>query len=99
MDETMGARIRMLRVAKGYTQEALGRRIGDVLGRDPITKATVSKWEDGTTTYIREVNTLAEVLGVDVAYLRWGADRAPKAPGARSAPISKKRRPDGGSAV
>lgn len=75
----MGDRIRRLRVARGYrSQGALGREVARRLGRKtPITKATVSKWEKGITTYIREVGMVAEVLGTDVPYLRWGEDRSP----------------------
>ncbi len=77
--ETMGDRIRQLRVARGLTQPALGELCGGV------TKSAVSQWEDGSTeniklkTFIR----LCEVLQTDPQYLIWGADRSPTgAPGA-----------------
>lgn len=79
--ETMGDRIKQLRIARGLTQPALGELCGGV------TKSAVSQWEDGSTeniklkTFIR----LCEVLQTDPQYLIWGADRSPTgAPGAAS---------------
>lgn len=79
--ETMGDRIRQLRIARGLTQPALGELCGGV------TKSAVSQWEDGSTeniklkTFIR----LCEVLQTDPQYLIWGADRSPTGtPGAAS---------------
>lgn len=100
MDETQGERIRKLREAKGLSQTQLARMIDERLGNSTqLSKATVSKWETDQTTFIREIHTLAEVLGTDVAYLRWGPDRAPRPPRAPSSPSPKKRNPDGGSSV
>jgi transcriptional regulator with XRE-family HTH domain len=71
--ETMGDRIRQLRIARGLTQPALGELCGGV------TKSAVSQWEDGSTeniklkTFIR----LCEVLQTDPQYLIWGPDRSP----------------------
>lgn len=99
MDETMGERIKRLREAKGWSQEALGQEMGRLLGRPPLSKATVSKWELGTTIYIREIVTLAEALGTDPQYIRWGPDRSPKPSRTLATPPSRKGGPSSGSTV
>lgn len=73
--ETMGDRIKRLRVARGYTQEAFGRLVG-------VTKSAVSQWEDGSSknvklgTFVR----VLEVLHTDANYLIWGDARTGPAP-------------------
>ncbi len=71
--ETMGDRIRQLRIARGLTQPALGELCGGV------TKSAVSQWEDGSTENIklRTFIRLCEILQTDPQYLIWGAQRAP----------------------
>lgn len=71
--ETMGDRIRQLRIARGLTQPALGELCGGV------TKSAVSQWEDGSTENIklRTFIRLCEVLQTDPQYLIWGAARSP----------------------
>lgn len=85
--ETMGDRIRQLRIARGLTQPALGALCGGV------TKSAVSQWEDGSTENIklRTFIRLCEVLQTDPQYLIWGAERAPASspPGA----VRRFRRP------
>lgn len=68
--ETMGDRIRMLRQAKGLTQEELGARVG-------VSKVAVSQWETGSTANIRLKTFLALVdeLGTTPQYLIFGAER------------------------
>lgn len=70
--ETMGDRIRQLRIARGLTQPALGELCG-------VTKSAVSQWEDGSTKNIKlEVFLrLLSALLTDFQYLVWGPDRAP----------------------
>lgn len=70
--ETMGDRIRRLRVAKNYTQEQFGKLVG-------VSKSAVSQWEDGSTKNIKLVPFLkaVDVLGTDVLYLIHGDSRAP----------------------
>lgn len=70
--ETMGDRIRQLRIARGLTQPALGELC-------KVTKSAVSQWEDGSTENIklRTFIRLCEVLQTDPQYLIWGAERAP----------------------
>lgn len=73
--ETMGDRIRHQRVARGMTQEQLGKHVG-------VSKSAVSQWEDGSTKNIK-LSTfllLLEVLHTDANYLIWGETR--RAPGA-----------------
>lgn len=70
--ETMGERIRQLRIARGLTQPELGEICG-------VTKSAVSQWEDGTTTDIKLVPflKLLDALKTDGHYLVYGAERGP----------------------
>lgn len=70
--ETMGDRIKMLREAKGLTQEQLGKLVG-------VSKAAVSQWELGQAQNIKLETflTLLNVLGVKYEYLIYGPNRAP----------------------
>lgn len=71
--ETMGDRIRQLRIARGLTQTALGDAVG-------VTKSAVSQWENGSTANVKlEVFiSLYETLRTDPHYLVYGENRAPK---------------------
>lgn len=75
--ETMGDRIKQLRIAQGMTQPELAERIG-------VTKSAVSQWEDDSTKNIKlEVFLLlCEILRTDPKYLVWGPGRTPDNPGA-----------------
>lgn len=75
----MGERIKRLREAKGLTQEELGRRCG-------VSKSAVSQWENGDTQNLRLTSLLKllDVLGTDLRYLVYGADRAPHSPSSPS---------------
>jgi len=79
--ETMGDRIRLLRVARGLTQADLAKAC-------KVTKSAVSQWEGGTVANVRLQTflRLLEALGTDAAYLIWGAEREPQRP-----PESRKR--------
>lgn len=80
--ETMAMRIRSLREAKRYSQEALA----DLCG---VTKSAVSQWEDGTTTDIKlkPFLRLVRALGTDPDYLVLGPERTdPEAP----APLNRR---------
>jgi transcriptional regulator with XRE-family HTH domain len=68
--ETMGDRIRQLRVARGYSQEELGSLVG-------VSKSAVSQWELGATKNIKLETFLrvVEILHTDANYLIWGKDR------------------------
>lgn len=70
--ETMGERLRRLRVARGYTQPEFAKLVG-------VTKSAVSQWEDDSTKNLK-LTTLArvlEILGTDLQYLVWGEHRSP----------------------
>jgi transcriptional regulator with XRE-family HTH domain len=87
--ESMGDRIKQLRVAQGLTQPQLAERVG-------VTKSAVSQWEDGSTSNVKlEVFLLlCEVLRTDPKYLVWGPDRAPtdtSAPGRHRRPSISQR--------
>lgn len=70
--ETMGDRIRTLRISRGWTQEQLGRLVG-------VSKGAISHWEIGASKDIKLETflTLLKVLGTDFEYLIWGEERAP----------------------
>jgi transcriptional regulator with XRE-family HTH domain len=73
--ETMGDRIKQLRVARGYSQEAFGKLVG-------VTKSAVSQWEDGSSKNVKLQTFLKvlEVLHTDANYLIWGDKRSPNDP-------------------
>jgi transcriptional regulator with XRE-family HTH domain len=71
--ETMGDRIRLLREARGLTQQQLADRCS-------VTKAAVSAWERGEAANIKLKTflVLRDVLMTDFEYLVYGPDRAPE---------------------
>lgn len=77
--ETMGDRIRMLRHAKGWTQQELGDRIG-------VSKVSVYQWERGVTAdiKIRTFLKLVEALGTNTHYLLFGPEAPRTQPRKRS---------------
>lgn len=88
--ETMGERLRRLRIARGYTQPEFAKLVG-------VTKGAVSQWEDGSTKNLK-LTVLAkvlEVLGTDLKYLVWGESRAPSGPGGGGSASKPLRRPSG----
>lgn len=87
--ETMGDRIRQLRVARGLTQPELAELCG-------VTKSAVSQWEDGSTTDIKLIPflKLLDTLKTDGRYLVYGEDRGP-APVAETSSMGRFRRPGG----
>jgi transcriptional regulator with XRE-family HTH domain len=68
--DTMGQRIKTLRLAKGLTHQSLADAVG-------VTRAAVYQWEDGTTASIKLpiFLRLCDILGTDPQYLVWGPDR------------------------
>ena len=60
----MGERIKELRIAKGYTQEELGKKLG-------LKKAAIQKYENGDVENIKrsKIKLLADVLGVTPSYI------------------------------
>jgi transcriptional regulator with XRE-family HTH domain len=67
--QTIGDRIKMLREARGWTQEQLGQILG-------VTRASVSQWERGETKNIKNKTFLALVseLATTHEYLLFGRD-------------------------
>lgn len=61
---TMGERIKALRLEYGFTQEALGKKLG-------IKKAAVQKYEKGTVTNIKRdtLISLADIFDTSVEYI------------------------------
>jgi transcriptional regulator with XRE-family HTH domain len=72
--ETMGDRIRALRESQRLSQEAVGKIIG-------ISGASISQWENGTTTGIKPDNFLrfCAYFSADPYWVAFGADGDPKA--------------------
>ena len=60
----MGERIKELRIAKGYTQEELGKKLG-------LKKAAIQKYENGNVENIKrsKIKLLADALGVNPSYI------------------------------
>jgi transcriptional regulator with XRE-family HTH domain len=83
--ETTGDRIRVLREARGWTQEELGERLD-------VSRASVSQWERGETKNIKNLTFLKLVgeLNTTAEYLLFGRDGAP---GADRGPSGRFRRP------
>jgi len=82
--ETMGNRIRTLRLARGLTQEQLGERVGGV------SKVTVSQWETGASQNmnLKTFLLLCDELGTTPRYLVFGPGQS----GAPGGPGSSRRR-------
>lgn len=83
--ETMGDRIRNLRLARGLSQEALGQLLG-------VSRAAVSQWELGVVDNIKLATFLAlcDAFGTTPDYLVFG----PAVPGRDNAGrFARRRRP------
>lgn len=92
--ETIGDRIRAARKLRDWSQEDLGLRVSQLIGRNPpYGKAAVSKWEDGTTGMVPgdAVWALIQLLGIPHDLLLWGPDKKP--PAARRHPATPMRKP------
>lgn len=76
--ETMGDRIRHLRLAKGWTQDQLGHRLD-------VSRAAVSQWERGESENIKIATylQLCEELGTTPDYLVFGPDGPARGPDGR----------------
>jgi transcriptional regulator with XRE-family HTH domain len=84
--ETMGDRIRQLRLARHLTQEQFAKAVG-------VTKSAVSQWEDGSTKNLKLATfvLVLESLGTDAEFLIWGPDRAPGGAGGTGRRLLKPR--------
>lgn len=67
--ESMGDRIRVLRQARGFTQEQLATKVG-------VSKSAVSQWEDGSVANIKLKTflLLLESLQTSYEYLVFGPE-------------------------
>jgi transcriptional regulator with XRE-family HTH domain len=83
--ETMGERIRMLRLARGLSQQQLADRLG-------VTTGAVSQWESSSTENIklRTFLELCEVLVVTPHYLVLGQSAATPQPPKRLVPPNRR---------
>jgi transcriptional regulator with XRE-family HTH domain len=86
----LGRRIRAARELRGWTQEQLGQRISELIGRTPgYGKAAVNKWEDGTTAMPPgdAIWAMEQLFGIPYDLLLWGPDKKPVAARRPSAPL------------
>lgn len=88
--ETMGDRLRRLRVARGLTQPEFAKLVG-------VTKSAVSQWEDDSSKNLKlaVLARVLDVLNTDLKYLVWGEARGP---GGAPGPSTRVRR-RGGSEI
>lgn len=79
--ETMGSRIKTLRVARGYSQQ----RLAELLG---VTAGAVSQWESDSTENIKLPTflRLCDLLATDPHYLVLGPSRGSQPGALRSRP-------------
>lgn len=72
-----GERLKAARKAKRLSGEALGKAIADRLGLDaPISKQTISHWENGRyQPNIEQLTCLCTLLGVSADHLLLDADQ------------------------
>jgi transcriptional regulator with XRE-family HTH domain len=71
-ESTLGQRLRKARIAAGLSQED----VGDGLG---VTRSAISQWEkEQTTPGSDKLVAAAEMLGVDIEWLRHGVGRGPR---------------------
>lgn len=70
---TLGQRMRSKRLEKGWTQEQLALRANS-------NQAVIQKIENGKSLRPRRIDKLAEVLGVNPAWLMFGEESAPILP-------------------
>lgn len=85
----LGSRIKAQREIRGWSQEELGRRISDLIGRQPgYGKAAVQKWESGMTTMppADAIWAMEQLFQVPHDILLWGTDRKPPAPSRGATP-------------
>jgi transcriptional regulator with XRE-family HTH domain len=76
-DETLGARIRRLRVVRGMTQYQLAEACA-AYGRR-VERTNVQRWEYGEhVPTVANFAALARVLGVSIDVLFYGEEEAPR---------------------
>lgn len=76
--QTLGGRVRMLRIQRGMTQDELAARIG---GRWPFSKSFISLVEHGRATpSLPTFRALVRALGTSADYLLFGDENQPKPP-------------------
>lgn len=68
--EEIGKKIKILRKTRGWTQQQLADRLN-------IKRATISNYEIGRRSpHIKELEEIAEVLGVNLEYFGFGGSAA-----------------------
>jgi transcriptional regulator with XRE-family HTH domain len=78
-DDTVGARIRAARLARGLTQAALGAAVG-------VSRSAVAQWETERAGQIRgNLSRIAGALGVSVEHLLHGTQGGAAGPGPENA--------------
>lgn len=78
-EETVGARIKSARMARGLTQSDLAAEVG-------VSRSAVAQWETERAGQVRgNLTRIASVLGVTVGYLLYGEDAPAPEPGPETA--------------
>lgn len=79
----IGQRIKIARLAKGYTQEELAEKVG-------VQKSAVAKWENGRVSEIKRSNLdkLSKVLGINPNSLLSDIEERPVEMGEKIADIA-----------
>lgn len=91
--ETFGERVKANRDYRDWSQEELGRRVSELIGRNPpYTKAAVQKWESGDTGMPPgdAVWALSQIFAIPYELLLWGPDKKPQVEHKRTAPPIRK---------
>ncbi len=71
---TFGQRIRLSRLKKGLSQQALAEAISRFADQKKVARTTVTQWETNATKEIEAANLLkvAKILEVNPEWLRFG---------------------------
>lgn len=79
-EESMGDRIRRLRVARNLSLQQLADKLVSMGAPSTLGRAAISKWESGETKDLKNETLilLIEALSTDGRYLLWDEDRQPQ---------------------
>lgn len=80
-------------------QDEVGRLVGEKLGDEPITAATVSRWGSGKQEPdLRTIEAIADVLDCDPGWLAFGEKSSARGPrshaGERAVPLHRSGQPE-----
>lgn len=73
-------RLKELRERRDVGQKEIGKAVGELLGRKPLTQAAVSGWGKGSEPSFNVTTAIAVFVGVDPGWLAFGEASAAPAP-------------------